>query len=453
MANFHTVSRFAGAVLVTLALAWGCSGGSGRAAAEMPIGMFDSGTGGLTVMEAFLALDEFDNATGQSGADGVPDFRGEHFNFLADQINMPYGIYNAEGKGDFLRELILNDAKFLTTSPNNSKIVVVACNTATAYGLSDIDSYLKQKENGVRVIGVINAAVKALMENIPSGERCAVGVMATAGTISSGGYERTILEAFKERGDSVMPMVFNQPGVGFAEAVDMEPNFLKAEAVSTRDEYKGPQTGAGDGQIDPSLMSVYRFNRSKNALLTGRDSAGKEIIQLNSAGNYARYHLVSLIEKLRKEGSGVQMKNIILGCTHYPYLLDTLARVATELRELKIDGKYPYRDLLPEKVNFIDPAKFVAIESYIALRDDNLLARRESETLLKSFISVPAPGTDPAMLDERGGFTYSFKYGRTPGEAEKTYIIEELQKRHMPVESIQRIRERLPLTFSLMKIE
>lgn len=453
MANFHTVSRFAGAALVTLALAWGCSGEKSGASAEMPIGMFDSGTGGLTVMEAFLALDEFDNTSGQPGADGIPDYSGEHFNFLADQANMPYGVYNAEGKGDFLKELILNDAKFLTTVPNNNKIIVVACNTATAYGLSDIDGYLKQTGTGVSVIGVINAAVKALMENIPAGEKSAAGVMATAGTISSGGYERTILEAFKERGDSLMPLVFNQAGVGFAEAVDMEPNFLKTGANAPREEYKGPSAGEGDGKIDPALMDVYRFDRSGNALLTGRGADGKEIIQLNSAGNYARYHLVSLVEKLRKEGSGVQMKNIILGCTHYPYLLDTLVKVVSELRELKVDGKYPYRDLLPEKVNFIDPAKYVAIESYIALREDNLLARREGETTLKSFISVPAPGTDPAMLDERGGFTYSFKYGRKTGEADKTYIIEELQKRHMPVESIERIRERLPLTFSLMKID
>jgi len=79
MANFHTVSRFAGAALVTLALAWGCSGEKSGASAEMPIGMFDSGTGGLTVMEAFLALDEFDNTSGQPGADGIPDYSGEQF--------------------------------------------------------------------------------------------------------------------------------------------------------------------------------------------------------------------------------------------------------------------------------------------------------------------------------------------------------------------------------------
>jgi len=453
MVNFHTVNRLSGALLLSLVILWGCNGESGKASAEMPVGMFDSGTGGLTVMEAFLALDEFDNSTGKSGSDGIPDFRGELFTFLADQANMPYGVYNAEGKGDYLKELILNDAKFLTTAPNNSKIVVVACNTATAYGLTDIDGYLKQSGTGVKVIGVINAAVKALMENIPSGEKASVGVMATAGTISSGGYERTILEAFRQRGDSLMPYVFNQPGVGFAEAVDMEPSFLKTSATAPRDEYKGPQAGSGAGEINPELMKVYRFDTSVNALLVEKDSEGYKKIQLNSAGNYARFHMVSLVENLRKSGAGVPMKNIILGCTHYPYLLDTLEKVASELRELKLDGRYPYRDLLPEKINFIDPAKYVAIESYISLRDDNLLARREGESSLRSFISIPAPGTDSSLLDERGGFTYSFKYGRVPGEASKTYIIEELQNRHMPVESIQRIRERLPLTFSLMKID
>jgi hypothetical protein len=56
---------------------------------SLPIGVFDSGTGGLTVLEAILTLDAFNNRTGQPGADGIPDFKGEHFQYLADQANMP----------------------------------------------------------------------------------------------------------------------------------------------------------------------------------------------------------------------------------------------------------------------------------------------------------------------------------------------------------------------------
>ena len=64
----------------------------------LPIGVFDSGTGGLTVLEAILALDAFNNETGKPGTDGKPDFSKEYFQYLADQANMPYGNYAAENK-------------------------------------------------------------------------------------------------------------------------------------------------------------------------------------------------------------------------------------------------------------------------------------------------------------------------------------------------------------------
>ena len=99
---------------------------------------------------------------------------------------MPYGNYDAEGKSDYLRELVIKDALFLlddnyyeTQYDRESdgikprvKIIVIACNTATAYGLKDITSLLEQSNTGVKVIGVINAGVKATLDqlNISEGE-------------------------------------------------------------------------------------------------------------------------------------------------------------------------------------------------------------------------------------------------------------------------------------------
>ena len=125
---------------------------------SLPIGVFDSGTGGLTVLEAILKLDAFNNETGASGADGKPDFLKEQFQYLADQANMPYGNYAAAGKTDLLKEHVLKNLKFLlaneydkptgttwvTSDKANVKMVVVACNTATAYALSDMKAYIKQ---------------------------------------------------------------------------------------------------------------------------------------------------------------------------------------------------------------------------------------------------------------------------------------------------------------------
>ena len=59
--------------------------------ADLPIGVFDSGIGGLTVLEALLTSDVFHNDTLQPGADGQPDFASERFLYLGDQDNMTYG--------------------------------------------------------------------------------------------------------------------------------------------------------------------------------------------------------------------------------------------------------------------------------------------------------------------------------------------------------------------------
>jgi hypothetical protein len=162
---------------------------------SLPIGMFDSGTGGLTVLEQFLAMDSFNNKTGEESPDGVPDFDGEEFIYLADQANMPYGVYSSQNKRDYLRELIIKDALFLTTGSHRTKVVVIACNTATAFGLEDVSRMLQLSSTGVKAIGVIDAGVEGAMSKIsPNQESFAVGVLATVGTIASGGYENQILK-------------------------------------------------------------------------------------------------------------------------------------------------------------------------------------------------------------------------------------------------------------------
>jgi glutamate racemase len=77
--------------------------------AELPIGVFDSGTGGLAVLKAILTIDAFDNRTGQPlpSGDGQPDLAGQSFIYLADQANMPYGNYPNVGRQRFLEDLII----------------------------------------------------------------------------------------------------------------------------------------------------------------------------------------------------------------------------------------------------------------------------------------------------------------------------------------------------------
>ena len=80
---------------------------------DAPIGVFDSGVGGLTVLEKLLSVDVVDNATGERRPDGIPDLQGEEFVQLADQANLHYGSYAEHGASAFLRELAIRDAFFL----------------------------------------------------------------------------------------------------------------------------------------------------------------------------------------------------------------------------------------------------------------------------------------------------------------------------------------------------
>src|SRR5690606_14088711 len=80
---------------------------------SLPIGVFDSGTGGLTVLDALVRFDGYNNGSGGEGSDKIPDFASEKFIYLADQANMPYGNYSSEGKTELLVEHVLKDAQFL----------------------------------------------------------------------------------------------------------------------------------------------------------------------------------------------------------------------------------------------------------------------------------------------------------------------------------------------------
>ena len=80
---------------------------------SLPIGIFDSGTGGLAVLNTIYVLDSYNNSSHSAGGDGILDFSSERFVYLADEANMPYGRYDLEGKADFLRELVIKDVRFL----------------------------------------------------------------------------------------------------------------------------------------------------------------------------------------------------------------------------------------------------------------------------------------------------------------------------------------------------
>lgn len=126
-----------------------------------PIGVFDSGIGGLTVVKALSQI--------------VP---GESLVYLGDTAHVPYGNKSSA----VVRELSLNNLQFLLRQ--KVKLVVVACNTSTAVSLP-----LLQRETAVPVVGVIEPGARAAVEVTRSRR---IGVMGTLATVESGAYQQAL---------------------------------------------------------------------------------------------------------------------------------------------------------------------------------------------------------------------------------------------------------------------
>src|SRR5688572_422079 len=128
-----------------------------------PIGVFDSGIGGLTVAHEIMRQLPFESIL-----------------YFGDTARVPYGPKSPETVRRYSREI----AAFLRDQ--DVKALVVACNTATAHALPTL-----REEMPVPVIGVVEPGARAAVR--VAGRR-RIGVIGTAGTIRSGAYERAIRE-------------------------------------------------------------------------------------------------------------------------------------------------------------------------------------------------------------------------------------------------------------------
>jgi len=164
--------------------------------ASLPIGMFDSGMGGLTVLHECLVR--------------LP---GEHFAYVGDTARFPYGEKSPGELELFSRQI----TAFLETVP--VKLVVVACYSATSAALP-----LLQERFETPVIGVVMPGARAAVE---SSRYRRIGVLATEATVASGAYPRAIQSL--DSGAEVLQQAC--PGlVQFIEAGDVASQEL-ADAV------------------------------------------------------------------------------------------------------------------------------------------------------------------------------------------------------------------------------
>lgn len=434
---------------------------------KLPIGVFDSGTGGLTILDALIRYDGYQNSTGEEGTDGISDFSAEKFIYLADQANMPYGNYFAENKSDLLKEHIIKDIQFLLGNKYYSdgsdevqkdkervKAIVVACNTATAYGFKEAESFLQKAGLDIPIIGVINAASRGTFEKFENGEDGSIGVFATVGTIGSEGYERTIQEVFDSNGYKGNIQIFNQGGHGVAEAVDEEPDFINPKAKEPQSDYRGPSLDHSGYPIDRTLMDIYNFDFDSNKMLCDtKDIDACQILQINSSENYVRYHLVSLMEQIRKSENAPPLKVLVLGCTHYPYLINEIHEVIAELKSYTDkNGEKPYSSLISDDLYILDPADYVAKELYEALKGQGLMSKGGNMyTESEFYISVPNSSNSSVETDSLGRFTYGYKYGRTEGEIQEYVKIVPFDKENISQETLTRFAETIPETYKALQ--
>jgi glutamate racemase len=141
--------------------------GDATAGDDRPIGVFDSGLGGLTVLRALRAR--------------LP---AEHLLYFGDTARVPYGTKGAQTVRAFAQQ----DAEFLLA--RGVKLLVVACNTASAFALQHLSEVCP-----VPVLGVIEPGVTDAIARTRGGR---IGVIGTSGTIRSGEYQRRLAAAVAE---------------------------------------------------------------------------------------------------------------------------------------------------------------------------------------------------------------------------------------------------------------
>ncbi len=134
---------------------------------EHPIGVFDSGIGGLTVVKQLMAL--------------LPN---ESIIYFGDTARIPYGTKSVE----IVKRFALEDSTFLLDK--QVKMIIVACNTASALAIRFLSSILP-----IPVTGVIRPGARAAVQQTENGR---IGVIGTTATMRSNAYAREVYQLNRE---------------------------------------------------------------------------------------------------------------------------------------------------------------------------------------------------------------------------------------------------------------
>jgi len=226
---------------------------------QKAIGIFDSGIGGLTVLKEIVRK--------------LPD---ENIIYLGDTARVPYGIRSAETVTRYCFE----NTNFLLSQ--EIKMLVVACNTATAVSLEAV-----KKEFPLPVIGVLEPGARAAVAATKTRK---IGIIGTEATINSGAYERAIkrLAPDIEVTSIACPLFVSLAEEGWTD------NDV-AELVAEK--YLAPFRKSG---IDMLVLGCTHYPLLKAVI---SKAIGPGITLIDSATETAK-EVADVLEKLKWRGSG-----------------------------------------------------------------------------------------------------------------------------------------------------
>ncbi|OGN11351.1 MAG: glutamate racemase [Candidatus Yanofskybacteria bacterium RIFCSPHIGHO2_02_FULL_43_15c] len=258
---------------------------------NLPIGIFDSGVGGLSVLKELQNL--------------LPN---ENYIFFADQKNVPYG----EKTKEELVSLTSRIVSFLISQ--KAKMIVVACNTATCYAIEELRTIAK-----LPVVGVV-PAIKPAAEQTKTGR---IALLATPAT-AQGSYVTKLIDEFASP---------NHVGVlrvgcaGLEECV--ENGHLNSEAViKVLNSYLLPLKQAG---IDQLVLGCthYPFLRENMAAMLG------PAINILDSGKKVAERVKFLLNKYSLYSGGAKGENIFFTNKN----ASKFSRVASNLLGYKVHGR------------------------------------------------------------------------------------------------------------------
>jgi glutamate racemase len=269
---------------------------SGSAEKSKPIGVFDSGIGGLTVVNALRTL--------------LPN---ESIFYLGDTARVPYGGKSASTVQRYSLEIAALLLK------EDAKTVVVACNTASAVALSQLTASVP-----VTVTGVILPGAQAAIAATRTGH---VGVIGTRATINSGAYERALrsLDSEIRVTARACPLLVPLIEEGWLERPITDQIIMQ---------YVGPLVDEG---IDTLVLGCTHYPLLRNAMAR---LLGDTITLVDSAENCANaVHELLIRENLRAPETNAGSLQVAL--TDPP---DSFLRIAREALQLDV-GEVQLRDV------------------------------------------------------------------------------------------------------------